>query len=295
MNTCPTKEAIEDAFDRILKSTGFNIKQKLSECQIGGKGKRKRRMKGGVISKQNIITGIYLLISLTITYFVNKGINEGYIPNVEEFKQILNGNCVTVLQSYYPEQSSPMCSIIRSNLLLIVGAIYKKNIPAILYIAGIIFFNKKSASFIMSAVDALADEIMNYVPKLNEVKLEEAEETPSNSILDNINTNLLLERDQRVTHQIGNNAVVTPTGFGAVSGKPSIFGFSLPYDFNYQKPRTPVSQIYPMKTNPVALPNGEGPNGGKRKTRRCGNKTMKGGSKHHMSKKRKHRKRTRRA
>jgi len=287
MDVCPTKEAIEDAFDRILKSTGFNIKQKLLECQIGGKkkgkGKRKRMMKGGVISKQNIITGIYLLISITITYFVNKGINEGSLPNVEEFKQILNGNCVTILQSYYPEQSNSLCSIIRSNLLIITAAIYKTNIPAILYIAGVIFFNKKSASVIMSAVDELADKIYN-IQNLNIVTQEEGEgsrlslQTPAFN-LDNINRDLLLEPGRRVTPSIQRPAPA-PSSFGAY--------------------RNPNSNLFPPPRSAPPLPIYEGEEKGgkrkrKRKTRRRGHKTMKGGSKHRMSKKRKHRKRTRRA
>lgn len=281
MDVCPTKEAIEDAFDRILKSTGFNIKQKLSKCQIGGKGKRKRRMKGGVISKQNIIVGIYLLISLIIAYFIKTETNNGTLPNAHDIEQILNGDCITVLQNYYPEQSNSLCSIFKNIGLIIAGARDHHNVYAILFIVVAIYSNSKISSGIMSAIDKLADKIYN-MQKLNDVTQEEGSrilaikngDPPQTSPpfnLDNINPDLLLEPGRRVTSNIRGTAPV-PSSFGTW--------------------RNPPSNLFAPPSSAPPLPIDEGDQkGGKRR----GHKTKKGGSKHRMSKKRKYGKRTRRA
>lgn len=285
MESCPTKKAIEEAFERIHEKTGYDIKQKLSECQIGGKGKRK--MKGGTISKQNIITGIYLIIGLSITYFINKGIKEGTLLNEREIEEMLNGDCIGVLYQFYPEKAHHQCNIIKHLGLIINAAKNPKNISALLFIAGAIYFNTKTSSLINYVINILADQIMNYIPKINEVTLEErlrnlaiqnGDSSPPFNLND-INPDLLLEPGRRVTQSILGSAPAPSSSF-----------------VTYRNPDSNFNLFAPKRTVPQ-LPIDEGEKGGKRKrkTRRRGHKTMKGGSKHRMSKKRKHRKRTRRA
>jgi hypothetical protein len=283
MDVCPTKDAIEAAFKLISEKTGIDVKQKLSECQLGGKKKGKRRMKGGEISKENIIVGIYLLIGLIIAYFIKNETTKGTLPNEHDIEQILNGDCITVLQNYYPEQqSNSLCSIFKNIGLVIAGARDHHNVYAILFIVVAIYSNSKISSGIMSAIDILADKIYN-MQKLNDVTQEEGSgflaikngdphQTPPPFNLDNINRDLLLEPGRRVTQSIMVPAPVpAPSSFGTY--------------------RIPVSNLFAKNRTVPRLPIDEGPSGGKRR----GHKTKKGGSKQRMSNKRKHRKRTRRA
>jgi len=288
MDVCPTKEEIEKAFNLIHAKTGYDIKQKLSECQIGGKGKR--RMKGGAITKENIVTVIYLIIGLTITYFINRGINEHTLLNESEIEEMLNGDCIGVLYKFYPEKAYHQCNIIKHLGLIINAAKNPKNISALLFIAGAIYLNTKTSSLINGVINKLADQIMNYIPKINEVTLEEPEERPRILAIQNgdssqtfnlndINPDLLLEPGRRVTQSILGSAPA-PRTVGTW--------------------RNPPSNLFAPTRSAPRLPIDEGDEKGgkrkrKRKTRRRVHKTMKGGSKHRMSKKRKQRKRTRRA
>ena len=285
MESCPTKEAIEEVFKLIHEKTGYDIKQKLSECQIGGKGKRK--MKGGAITKENIVTVIYLIIGLTITYFINKGIHEGKLLSESEIEEMLNGDCIGVLYKFYPEQAYHRCNIIKHLGIIINAAKNPKNVSALLFIAGAIYLNTQASSLINRAINTLADQIMNYMPKINEVTLEEgprilaiqngdSRQPPSPSPppppspppfnLNDINRGLLLEPGRRVTSSIRRPA--PSSSFGTY--------------------RNPISNLFAPKSSALPLPIDEGEKGGKRKrkrkTRRLGHKTKKGGSKHHMSK-----------
>lgn len=295
MDTCPTKGAIEDAFKLISEKTGIDVKQKLSECQLGGKKKGKRRMKGGEISKENIIVGIYLLIGLIIAYFIKTETNNGTLPNAHDIEQILNGDCITVLQNYYPVQSNSLCSIFKNIGLIIAGARDHHNVYAILFIVVAIYSNSKISSGIMSAIDALAVKIYN-MQKLNDVTQEEGSRIlaikngdppqtppPSPSFpppspppfnLDNINPGLLLKPEERVTKNIRGPASAPPSS-----------------SFVTYRNQNQSRNLFAPPSSALPLPIDEGEKGGKRR----GHKTKKGGSKHRMSKKRKHGKRTRRA